>query len=80
MISRSLEDVQPDPTQGWQPILRDILTAVPVFDGYNMPPSQFIKECREVQNALLPHEKANVLILLRKLRGQARRATIISSY
>jgi hypothetical protein len=64
-----------DLTRRQHPTLRDILTAVPVFDGYNMPLSQFINECREVQNALLPHEEANVLILLRsKLRGWTRQA------
>jgi len=45
----------------------------PIFDGFNIPLSQFIRECREVESAVMPHEEANVLILFRgKLSGRAR--------
>jgi len=73
--SPSLEDVAPNPTRSWQRTLRDIVDPIPVFNGYNPPLSQFIRECREVQTAVSPDEEANVLILLRgKLRGRARQA------
>jgi len=71
----SLVDATPVCRLGRQPTLRDILTAVPQFDGFNIPLSQFIKECREVETAVTPNEEANVLILLRgKLSGRARQA------
>jgi len=69
----SLEDATPVPRLGRQPTLRDILIPVPPFEGFNIPLSQFIRECREVETAVMPNEKANVLILLRgKLSGRAR--------
>jgi len=40
--SPSLEDAVPESTRSRQPTLRDILTPVPVFDGYIIPLSQFI--------------------------------------
>ncbi|KAH0945138.1 hypothetical protein HN011_003376, partial [Eciton burchellii] len=62
----SLEDATPVSRQGQQPTLRDILTPVPQFDGLNIPLSQFIRECREVETAVTPNEEANILILLRE--------------
>ncbi|KAH0944444.1 hypothetical protein HN011_009616, partial [Eciton burchellii] len=74
----SLEDATPVSRLGRQPTLREILTPVPRFDiplGFNIPLSQFIRECREVECAVMPHEEANVLILLRgKLTGRSRQA------
>jgi hypothetical protein len=71
----SSEDATPVSRQGRQPMLRDILTPVPQFDGFNIPLSQFIRECCKVETAVTPNEEANVLILLRsKLRGRARQA------
>ncbi|KAH0946925.1 hypothetical protein HN011_010350, partial [Eciton burchellii] len=67
--SPSLEDAAPVSSQNRQPTLRDILTPVPEFDGYNIPLSQFIRECREVETAVSPDEEANVLILLRYKMG-----------
>jgi len=73
--SPSLENAAPASRQRREPTLRDILTPVPEFDGYNIPLSQFIRECREVETAVSPDEEANVLLLLRgKLRGRARQA------
>jgi len=47
-----------------------------MFDGYNISISQFINECREIQNAFSPQEEVNVVILLRdKLRGRAQLTT-----
>ncbi|KAH0944387.1 hypothetical protein HN011_012507, partial [Eciton burchellii] len=71
--SPSLENAAPGSSR--QLTLRDILTPVPIFDGYNISLSQFIRECREVQITVSPDEEANVLILLRgKLRGSALQA------
>jgi len=59
-----------DPMRGRQPTLRDVLFAVPIFDGYNVPITEFINKCREVQNVVSPQE-ANIVILLRDdLRGR----------
>jgi len=69
----SLEDATPVSRRGRQPTLRNILTSVPQFDGFNIPLSQFIRECREGETPVTPNEEANVLILLRsKLSGRAR--------
>jgi len=47
----------------------DILSAVLIF-GYNMPITQFINECREIQNTVSLQEETNIVILLQdKLRG-----------
>jgi len=53
----SLEnDMFTDPMQGGQPTLRDVLSTVPIinsnnkFDGYNVPITEFLNECRGVQN------------------------------
>jgi len=71
----SLKDATPVSRRGRQPTLRDILTPGPQFDGFNIPLSQFIRECREVETAVTPNEEENVLILLRgKLSGRARQA------
>jgi hypothetical protein len=68
----SLEDATPVSKRG-QSTLRDILSPVQQFDGFSIPLSQFIRECREVETAVTPNEEANVLILLRgKLSGRAR--------
>jgi len=70
----SLENDMPtDPIR--QLTLRDILFAILIFDGYNVPITQFINECHEVQNTVFPQEEANIIILLRsKLHGRARKA------
>jgi len=39
----SLEKNMPiDPTRGRQPTLRDVLSPVPIFDGYNVPITELI--------------------------------------
>jgi len=56
-------------------MLRNISSAVPMFYGYNVPISQFVNDCREIQSVVLPHEETNILILLRgKLHGRIRKA------
>jgi len=72
----SLEnDVPIDPTRERQPTLRNVLSAVPILDGYNVPIAKFINECRGVQKAISPQEEASLVILLRgKLRGRVRKA------
>jgi len=58
-----------DPMQVRQPMLHDVLPFVAILDGYNVPITQFINECCEVQNTVFPQKEANVVILLRdKLR------------
>jgi len=50
-------------------MFRDVLSAVSISDEYNVPITQFINQCREVQT-VSPQEEANVVILLRaKLHG-----------
>jgi len=44
------------PMRRRQSTLRDVLPAVAIFDGYNVPITEFIKECRGVQNAVLPRQ------------------------
>jgi len=52
----SLEnDMSTDPIR--QLTLRDILFAILIFDGYNVPITQFINECHEVQNTVFPQEE-----------------------
>jgi len=62
-----------DPTRGRQPTLRAVLSAIHIFDGYNVPITEFINECHEVQSAVSPQKKANVVILT--LRQIARPST-----
>jgi len=65
-----------DLTRIRQSTFRDVLSVILIFDGYSVPITQFINECREVQNAVssLLQEEANVVILLQsKLRGRARK-------
>jgi len=46
----SLEnDIFIDPMRG-QSTLRNVLSTVPIFDGYNVPITEFLNECRGVQN------------------------------
>jgi len=39
-----------------------------------VPITEFINECRGVQNAVSPQEEKNIIILRGKLRGRARKA------
>jgi len=64
-----------DPTRERQPTFRNVLSAVPIFDGYNVPITEFINECRGVQKAISPQEEASLVILFQgKLRGRVRKA------
>jgi len=61
----SLENDMPtDTKQRRQSTLRDVLSAVPIFDGHNELITDF-NECRGDQNAVFPQEEANVVILFR---------------
>jgi len=71
-------DMSIDPTRGRRLTLRNILSAVPIFDYILYPIDimclSFINECRDVQN-ISSQEKASVEILLRgKLHGRIRKA------
>jgi len=70
----SLEsDLPADLTRGRVLILRETLLTILISDGYNI--TEFINECRGIQNAILPQEEASVVVYLRsKLRGEARKA------
>jgi len=60
----SLEnDMLTHPTRGRQPtLLREhpLLSTVTIFDSYNVPITEFINECRRVQNAVSPQEETSV--------------------
>jgi len=62
-----------DPTRERQPTLRAVLSAIHIFDEYNVPITEFINECHEVQSAVSLQKKANVVILT--LRQIARPST-----
>jgi len=69
-----------NPTQGRQSTFCDVLSAVPVFDGYNVPIIQFIDKCREVQNAISPQKKTNVVTLLQIARPNTKDAPSSTVY
>jgi len=68
-------DLPTDLTRGRVLTLRETLLTVPMSDGYNVHITEFINECRGIQNVILPQEEASVVTYLRsKLRGEARQA------
>jgi len=64
-----------NPSEYGKPMFRNIFSAIPMFDEYNMPIFQFVNECYEIQSAVSSQEEANVVILFRsKLRGRTCKA------
>ena len=62
--------------------LRDALEVVPLFDGSNIPLSQFIEGCNEAK-AMLPTPAAQEnlgRLLISKLSGEAKKCTFGSTY
>jgi len=57
------------PCRWW---IQDFITAIPIFDGRNLWPSQFITICRRVQRMITAQEEAWVVrTLISKLSGDA---------
>jgi len=72
-ISSLESDLPADLTRGRVLTLRETLLTIPISDGYNI--TEFINECRGIQNAILSQEEVSVVVYLRsKLCGEARKA------
>jgi len=71
----SLEnDMLTDSMRG-RPTLRDVLSSILIFDGYNMLIREFINECRRVQNTISSEEEASVILLRQVARPSTRGAS-----
>jgi len=75
-ISLLEDDLPTDLTRGRVLTLRETLLTVPISDGYNVHITEFINECRGIQNVILPQEASVVSYLRSKLRGEVARQAL----
>jgi len=60
--------------------LHETLVAIPISDGYNVHITEFINECRGIQNVILPQEEASSLSLVAYLRGKFHRGQVRKAF